>query len=110
MHRLAAHADVFTAIADPTRRALLHRLAGGERTAGELAEPFDVSMSAVSQHLAILRDAGLVRVRSEGRQRLYVLRPAPLRQVAKWIAHYEKFWNERLDALGEYLDRTEKKT
>ena len=109
MHRRAATSDVFQAIADPTRRALLHRLAAGERTAGELAQPFDVSLSAISQHLAILRDAGLVRVRSEGRQRLYVLRPTPLRKVARWIGHYERFWNERLDALGDYLDRTEKK-
>lgn len=107
MHRRAVQSDVFLAIADPTRRAILHRLVGGERTAGDLAAPFDTTQSAISQHLAILRDAGLVRVRSEGRRRVYRLRPAPLQRVARWVAHYERFWNERLDALGDYLDREE---
>jgi DNA-binding transcriptional ArsR family regulator len=107
MHRHPATGDVFLAIADPTRRAILHRLASGERTAGELAAPFATSQSAISQHLAILRDAGLVHVRSEGRRRIYKLRPAPLRRVAQWVAHYERFWNERLDALGDFLDREE---
>lgn len=96
---------MFLAIADPTRRAILHRLAEGERTAGELASQFPSSASAVSQHLAVLRDAGLVNVRSQGRQRIYALRPIPLRRVAQWVSHYERFWNERLDALGEHLDR-----
>jgi len=96
---------VFLAIADPTRRAILHRLANGEQSAGDLATPFRASQSAISQHLAILRESGLVRVRSEGRQRFYALRPAPLKRVARWIAHYERFWNEKLDALGEYLDK-----
>lgn len=105
MHRRPASHDVFLAIADPTRRAILHRLAHGEQTAGTLAEPFHASQSAISQHLGILRDAGLVRVRSEGRQRFYQLRPAPLKRVQRWISHYERFWNEKLDALGEYLDR-----
>ncbi len=108
MHRKAAHRDVFLAIADPTRRAILHRLADGERTAGELATPFDASQSAISQHLGILRDAGLVRVRSEGRQRVYALRPAPLARVQRWISHYERFWNQKLDALGEYLNEEER--
>jgi len=107
MHRRAATTDVFLAIADPTRRAILHRLAGGEHTAGDLAAPFEATQSAISQHLAILRDAGLVHVRSEGRRRVYHLRPAPLKRVARWVAHYERFWNERLDALGDYLDREE---
>jgi DNA-binding transcriptional ArsR family regulator len=107
MHRRTATSDVFLAIADPTRRAILHRLAHGEQTAGDLAAPFDTTQSAISQHLGILRDAGLVRVRSEGRRRVYHLRPAPLKRVARWVAHYERFWNERLDAIGEYLDREE---
>jgi DNA-binding transcriptional ArsR family regulator len=105
VHRKTAHGDVFLAIADPTRRAILHRLASGEQTAGALAQPFAASQSAISQHLAILRDAGLVRVRSEGRQRVYLLRPAPLHRVQRWISHYERFWNQKLDALGEYLDK-----
>ncbi len=105
MPRKTATHDVFLPIADPTRRAILHRLAGGGRTAGELGAPFEASQSAISQHLGILRDAGLVRARSEGRQRVYALRPSPLKKVARWVGHYEKFWNERLDALGEHLDR-----
>lgn len=109
MHRRTATSDVFLAISDPTRRAILHRLASGERTANELGAPFESSQSAISQHLSVLRDAGLVRVRSEGRQRVYVLRPSPLRKVARWVGHYEKFWNERLDALGEHLDREKAK-
>jgi DNA-binding transcriptional ArsR family regulator len=108
VHRKAAHSDVFLAIADPTRRAILHRLADGEQSAGELSAPFHASQSAISQHLGILREAGLVRVRAEGRQRFYALRPAPLKRVQRWISHYERFWNERLDALGRYLDEEEK--
>jgi DNA-binding transcriptional ArsR family regulator len=104
VHRKTAESDVFLAIADPTRRAILHRLAKGEQSAGELATPFHVSQSAISQHLAILRGAGLVRVRSVGRQRFYLLRPAPLKRVQRWVSHYERFWSERLDALGAYLD------
>lgn len=104
MHRRTADSDVFLAIADPTRRAILHRLARGEQTAGDLAAPFAASQSAISQHLSILREAGLVRVRSEGRRRVYLLRPAPLKRVQRWISHYERFWNEKLDALGDYLD------
>jgi DNA-binding transcriptional ArsR family regulator len=107
VHRRAAEADVFLAIADPTRRAILHRLANGEQSAGDLATPFAASQSAISQHLGILREAGLVRVRSEGRSRIYAIRPAPLKKVQRWISHYERFWNERLDALGDYLDREE---
>lgn len=107
MHRKPADHDVFLAIADPTRRAILHRLANGEHTAGDLAAPFSASQSAISQHLGILRDAGLVRVRAEGRQRVYQLRPAPLKRVQRWISHYERFWNQKLDALGAYLDKEE---
>jgi DNA-binding transcriptional ArsR family regulator len=102
--RKTADHDVFLAIADPTRRAILHRLVNGEQTAGGLARPFDSSQSAISQHLGILRDAGLVRARSVGRQRVYELRPAPLARVQRWISHYERFWSQKLDALGEYLD------
>lgn len=108
MHRKAADHDVFLAIADPTRRAILHRLADGEQTAGDLAAPFRSSQSAISQHLAVLRDAGLVRVRAEGRQRVYRLHPAPLKRVQQWISHYERFWSQKLDALGAYLDEEER--
>ncbi len=97
---------VFQALADPTRRAMLDRLRDGEKSAGELQEPFAMSQPAVSQHLRVLGDAGLVRARREGRRRLFRLRVAPLRDVYDWLARYERFWTEKLDALGEYLNDT----
>ena len=79
-------------------------LAEREMGVTEIAGSFDMTMSAVSQHLAILRDAGLVRTRKEGRQRLYRLDPAPLRTVAEWVRVYEPFWTEKLADLGRYLE------
>ncbi len=105
MSRRAASADAFAAIADPTRRRLLDSLAVGERTVLSLAAPFHITLSAVSQHLRLLREAGLVRVRKSGRERYYRLDPRPLRQVADWVEHYDRFWHQKLDALGEHLDR-----
>jgi len=97
--------DVYSAIADPTRRAMLRRLAEeGEKTVTDLLAPFSISQPAVSKHLRILRDAGLVRSRKEGRMRLYQLEAARLRQVYDWVAHFERYWDEKLDALGDYLD------
>jgi DNA-binding transcriptional ArsR family regulator len=77
---------------------------GGERAAGELAEPFQMTFGAISQHLRVLEDAELVSVRREGRNRLYSLRPRPLREVAGWVEEFAAFFDERLDALGDYLD------
>lgn len=105
MHRRAAHADVFLAIADPTRRRILDLLADGERPVAEIADRFDVSLPAISQQLSVLRAARLVRARPLGRQRLYRIAPAPLREVARWLAFYERFWTQKLRALGEHLDR-----
>jgi DNA-binding transcriptional ArsR family regulator len=97
--------DVFAAIAAPARRAMLQMLARRETPVMELAESFDMTLSAVSQHLAILRDAGLVSQRKNGRQRLYRLNPEPLRAVSEWLEFYEPFWTDRLGRLGEFLDR-----
>lgn len=99
--------DTFRAISDPTRRAILDALASGERAVGELGEHFPISQPALSQHLRVLRDAGLVAPRRDGRRRLYRLRPEPLRAVYDWVAHYERFWDAKLDALGAYLDTQE---
>ncbi|MDP9035681.1 MAG: metalloregulator ArsR/SmtB family transcription factor [Myxococcota bacterium] len=96
--------DVFHAIAHPARRAILVTLREGERPASELAEPFRMTFAAVSQHLRVLEEAKLVSVRRDGRQRLYRLRPRPLRSVITWIDEFASFFGERLDALGEYLD------
>lgn len=104
MSRPAASADIFVAIADPTRRALLDRLRDGEQAVKQLAEPFEMSMPAISQHLQVLCEAGLVQVRKVGRQRLYRLNPEPLKEVSDWMNPYEQFWQEKLDALGKYLE------
>jgi len=103
----AVLADPFRAISDPTRRAILDLLAAGERTASELGAPFPISQPALSQHLRVLRDAGLVRSRKEGRLRVYAVAPEPLRLVHDWVAHYEAFWTDKLDALGRFLDAEE---
>jgi DNA-binding transcriptional ArsR family regulator len=104
MSRPAASGDIFQAIADPTRRALLDRLRDGEQPVKQLAEPFAMSLPAISQHLQVLCEVGLVTQRRSGRQRLYQLNPAPLKQVSEWVADYEQFWQEKLDALGAYLE------
>lgn len=104
MSRAASTVDVFHAVADTNRRALLDFLARGEAPVGALVEHAGLSYSAVSQHLAVLLDVGLVRRRQDGRQRLYRLDPAPLRQVHEWTEHYEKFWTGKLARLRRVLD------
>ena len=85
---------------------MLELLGAGERTAAELAQPFDMTQPAVSQHLRVLRDAGLVEVRKEGRYRVYSLDSRPLREVFDWAQYFEGFWRKKLSALGRELDRT----
>lgn len=104
MTPLAAHADVFSAIAHPVRRAMLDRLRRGEQPVAALAAPFDMTLPAVSQQLRVLRRAGLVRERRDGRQRFYRLNPEPLKDVRDWMRRYERFWSRRLRDLGTYLD------
>ena len=104
MSRPCASADIFQVIADPTRRALLDQLRTGEQAVKQLAEPFAMSLPAISQHLQILCEAGLVQMRKSGRKRLYRLNPEPLKQVSDWISCYEQFWQNKLDALGNYLE------
>lgn len=99
--------DVFTAISDPTRRSILDQLRASERSAKELTTPRPMSQPALSQHLKVLRTAGLVSVRRSGRHRIYSLEAAALREIARWVGHYEEFWDEKLDALGAYLDAQE---
>lgn len=97
--------DVFHAIAHPARRAILVTLKDGERAANELAEPFRMTFAAISQHLRVLEEAELVSVRRDGRHRRYRLRPKPLQDVVSWTDEFAAFFGQRLDALGEYLDR-----
>ena len=95
--------DVFHAISDPRRRAILDHLAGGELASGDLAARLPVTPGAVSQHLKVLREAGLVAVRRDGRRRLYRVTPEPLGQVHDWIAHHRAWWEDRLDVLADLV-------
>ena len=95
--------QTFAALSDPTRRAILGRLRRGERTVGELAEPFPISLAAVSKHLRVLERAGLVARRVDGRIHHLSLQAEPLRDAAAWTAEYRGFWNDRLDSLEAML-------
>jgi DNA-binding transcriptional ArsR family regulator len=97
--------DALAALADPTRRELLGLLAGGEQAAGDLAGRFPVSRPAISRHLRVLREAGLVTTRTEGKRRLYALDPSPLRDLDHWLEPYRRFWAQRLDALDTEIAR-----
>ena len=93
------------ALADPTRRRIVELLAERERDAGEIASYFDVSRPAVSRHLRVLRETGLVRSRGEAQRRVYSLEPAPLAEVDAWLSRYRSFWTNRLDALDTEIRR-----
>jgi DNA-binding transcriptional ArsR family regulator len=97
--------DALAALADPVRRELVALLALGEVAAGELADRFPVSRPAISRHLRVLREAGLVRSRTDGRRRLYVLDPRPLREIDEWLEPYRDLWASRLDALDTEIAR-----
>ena len=99
--------EIFGALADPTRRAILARLALGETSVGELAEPFEMSLPAVSKHLGVLETAGLVQREKQGRVRRCQLDGRPLEAAATWIEHYRRFWEARLDSLARYLAETQ---
>ncbi|NZA27368.1 winged helix-turn-helix transcriptional regulator [Luteimonas sp. SJ-92] len=94
---------VFQALSDRTRRAMLQRLAEGEASVGELALPFDMSLAAASKHIQVLERAGLVRRTVEGRTHRVRIDAHPLHAGAEWLRHYERFWNQRLDALAALL-------
>lgn len=96
---------VFAAVADPTRRAILARLAKGPATIGDLARPFPVSLNAISKHVKVLEDAGLLRRRVVGRRHFCAAEPRALDNAAAWLAHYRAFWTVRLDALEQHLLR-----
>jgi DNA-binding transcriptional ArsR family regulator len=93
----------FAALADPTRRAILARLASGERSVTELAEPFDMSLPAVSKHLGVLERAGLITRGRDAQWRPCRLEPQPLKDVADWTERYRRIWEQRLDRLDAYL-------
>jgi DNA-binding transcriptional ArsR family regulator len=95
----------FAALADPTRRAILARLAEGEASVGELAAPFAMSLPAVSKHLSVLERARLIRRRKDAQWRRCALRPEGLRAAGDWIGQYERFWTESLDRLADHLEQ-----
>jgi DNA-binding transcriptional ArsR family regulator len=97
--------NALEALADPTRRRIIELLAEREHNAGELAAEFDVSRPAVSRHLRVLRERGLVHAREVGTQRVYALSPEPLAELDAWLARYRGFWAQRLDALDTQLRR-----
>jgi DNA-binding transcriptional ArsR family regulator len=99
----------FAALADPTRRAILARLASGQCTVTQLAEPFDMSMPAVSKHLKVLERAGLIARSREAQWRRCQLDAAPLRDVSEWVEQYRDLWEARLDRLDAYLMELQKK-
>lgn len=94
---------VFRALADPSRRAIFERLTHGEAAVRDLTPRFNISQPAVSQHLAVLKDAGLVSERREGRLAYYRVEPRGLRPLVDWIAHYQAFWGDRIGRLRELL-------
>lgn len=105
-HRTVTHSPdlAFSALADPTRRALLDLLRAGSQPAGQIAQEFPVSRPAISKHLRVLRRAELVREVRRGRHRFYQINPGPLKSVDEWLEHYRVFWNRKLAGLKEYVE------
>ena len=95
--------SVFQALGDATRRQMLRELSAGERTVGELAEPFAISLAGASKHIKVLEKAGLIRREVRGRTHVCRLEPGPLASADQWLRHYERFWTSRLDALEQAL-------
>jgi DNA-binding transcriptional ArsR family regulator len=97
------------ALADPTRRAILSRLALGEASVGELAEPFDMTVRAVSKHVGVLERAGLVSRSRDAQRRPSRIQPEPLREVDAWLQSYRALWNDRFDRIGDLLTKIQAK-
>lgn len=98
----------FSALADPTRRAILARLSSGERSVSELAEPFEMSLPAISRHLKVLEQAGLITRGREAQWRPARLEAAPLQEIASWVEHYRRFWERSFDRMDAYLAEIQK--
>ena len=99
----------FAALADPTRRAMLQRLAEGDATVGELAEPFDMSMPAISKHLSVLERAGLITKSRDAQRRNCRITATPLKNATSWLNEYRRHWEANLDSLDSYLTRIQNK-
>lgn len=103
MARIPTTADAFNAVAEPRRRQILDALMAGERSVNELVSSLDMAQPQVSKHLRVLREVDLVRVRDDGRQRVYRLNGRALKPIHDWLSAYEQLWNDRLDALEDVL-------
>src|SRR5262252_6436397 len=101
--------QVLAAVADPTRRVIIDQLARGPARVTDVAAPFPMSLNAISKHLKVLENAGLVRRERRGREHVLALDAAPLRDVARWAHRYERYWNDRLDRLEEFFANREKR-
>lgn len=99
----------FAALADPTRRAILARLTEGEASVNDLAQPFDMSLAAVSKHLKVLEKAGLISRGKEAQWRPARLEPMGLKGMAEWLEHYRRYWDSSFDRLDAYLDKIQKR-
>jgi DNA-binding transcriptional ArsR family regulator len=104
MARAATTTDAFNAVAEPRRRQILDGLAEGECRVNDLVDLLEISQPQVSKHLKVLREVGLVRVREEGRERIYGLNGRSLKPIHDWVKSYERMWSERFDALDEVLE------
>ena len=105
-HSRSAELDrVFSALADPTRRAILRRLTRRPATINQIARPFRVSLNAISKHVMTLERAGMLRRDIQGRQHYCWIEPRPLREANEWLEHYRRFWEQRMDALEAYVAR-----
>jgi len=104
MARTPTTADAFNAVAEPQRRRIIDLLAGGERSVNDIAAALKMRQPQVSKHLHVLREVGLVRVRDEGRQRLYALNSEALRPIYEWVSPYEQAWRESFERLDELLE------
>lgn len=109
MARAATTTDAFNAVAEPRRRQILDVLAGGERRVNDLVALLGLPQPQVSKHLKVLREVGLVRVREEGRERIYRLEGEPLKPIHDWVKNYERMWSERFDALDQVLEELKAK-
>lgn len=100
--------NTFSALSDPTRRAIISELTKGDISIMELASPFDMSLPAVSKHIRVLENAGLLTRKKQGRVQYCRLNAKPLRDAAKWLAYYQQFWDAKLDALANFLEEDSK--
>ena len=109
MTHAASSEAVWIALSDPTRRAIVERLTRGPTRVTDVAEPFDMSLNAVSKHIKVLEGARLIRRTRQGREHTLELNPAPLREIARWASDMERFWSARLDRLEQFFEEKKRK-